>query len=706
MKTNIKLFPLVFFLVSSLIAKANNSTTSGDSTEYTGTVVQVKKPKGSKIPLGLSSITGTKQTKYRRWTSLGYSGYIRSYNQYRHLPVRYKAQPAAENLITVNGLDVVSNAYTGYQEPLFLVRLEGSPTVNTNFKLEYAFDHQMTGLFNESYDAINSGPASTGTRRAMLYRILQFQAGANTKIGNFKLIAGGGVNWYRLSPFTMWNYEYRDDMFERYPWEPEGGAWGRYNKFYGDQNIARDARWGNTGTQGFILEAKNLPKGLNVSLLYGKTDNSGGFQSYLSRTPKNMASGRIDRNFGKHKIGVNYFSQFGYVNPVDKHGRVRQQIVTADGRLNFNNFRIFIEGGIGRYQDSIISKTRHIGDSTYTNPNISGKYEVRGTNYNWAPAINLNLETTKELTFIPLSLQLFYVDKSVVNVNSAALNSANPRAVADLDNVGSPSIVTFFPGAVTDIGQVTNNRMGAYLKHEDSYGKLKVTMALGASQELENMFDSVSFWHRNNSFTRSRFAYFQNYLGPYGRITSLFRRTYEVIGITDTGKDYKKGYNTLDFSFKYKFNFLKRELILANYNNYNSIQRGARVLPEFSDKAFLRTFYEELMVFYALHPKITLIGFVSLERVWGNMDTELADDNGDKIIDRTSGSDSYGQIIKDPNGKTINQWGEGYGLGLDYDFSGRAGLYLRHRWFNHSDKNFTLDKFRGMESTVELKIFF
>src|SRR5690606_11049289 len=119
--------------------------------------------------------------------------------------------------------------------------------------------------------------------------------------------------------------------------------------------------------------------------------------------------------------------------------KINQQIVTADGHLNFKKFKIYVEGGIGRYQDSIVAKTRHVGDSTYTDASISGKSDVQGMNYNWAPAVNFQLETTKELTLIPLALQLFYVDKSVVNVNSSVLNSANPRAISDLKNVNEPS---------------------------------------------------------------------------------------------------------------------------------------------------------------------------------------------------------------------------------------------------------------------------
>jgi hypothetical protein len=33
-------------------------------------------------------------------------------------------------------------------------------------------------------------------------------------------------------------------------------------------------------------------------------------------------------------------------------------------------------------------------------------------------------------------------------------------------------------------------------------------------------------------------------------------------------------------------------------------------------------------------------------------------------------------------------------------------LYVRNRWMNNSDANFHLDKYEGMETTVELKIYF
>ncbi len=698
----IRFLTVIFLCVSIVSAYADGK----DSLEVSAqsTLVKIKPivyKQGLTAPMGVSA---TKATQYKRWTGLKYSGYVRSYNQYRNMPERYSGP---RELINVNGLDVANGTFTGYQEPLLLLRVEGNPTARTWFQVEYMFDNQMFGKVREDTTAGQNGIGSNLNRRAMTYRILQFKAGTTTKIGDFNLIAGGGVNWYKMSPFTLWNYEYRDDMFERYPWDPDQVAWGKYNQFYSSQNIARDSRWGNTATQGFIIEGKNLPKGFGFAFIYGKTDNSGGYQTYNTKIPKNLLAGRIDKGIKGHKFGASYFSQIGFTDGT-AFNRVRQKIITTDGRLNFSSVKIFYEVGFGEWQDGVIDKKTY--EFLFDKP---GKDSIipTGRDFGWKNdpwknnrAISLQFDFKKEATFIPLTIQFFSIGKGVVNVNSQVLNSANNHAIGTPSNVGTAYDITTFEGAITDIGQMTNNRQGLYLKHEDTYGKLKVMLAYGMSQEIENdtanTANAISYWHQANPFTRSRFTYFQGLTGPYGRITSIFRRTYEKFYITDTLVNYKKSYNTLAASLKYKFNVFNKELILANYNNYNSVQDKLSFAPKFNDNAFVRTFYEEAMFFLGIHPKVTLLGSFSFERVWGNTRINLADANGNEI------KDVNGKAAYDPSGKTIDQTGHGYGLGVDYNFASKAGLYLRNRWFDHKDKNFTKDTFRGMETTVELKIFF
>jgi hypothetical protein len=637
--------------------------------------------------------------EYKRFMNLKYSGYVRFFPQYRQMPVRYSPSTTTKDQLTINGFDVASGQATGYQEPFLLLRIEGDPTSKTHFQIEYAFDNQLTGVIQDAIGPI-TGITTVYNKRVSGYRILQFQSSTHTKIGTFNIIAGGGANWYKLSPFTLWNYQYRDDMFERYPWDPEGAAFSRYNNYYAGQNMARDVRWGKSATQGFILEGKSLPKGFGFAVLYGKTDNSGGFQTYLSSTPKNMVGGRIEKTLKSHKIAVNYFDQFGSIDQANLYS-VDQRILTLDGKLHFKYLDIYSELGLGQYRDSILSKKNY---QLLYNKRMEVADSALGYNYRWRPCINIDATFKKEMTLIPLNLQFYYIDKSVVNVNSDVLNSANPHALATFSNVGTPSDITTFQGAITEFGQMTNNRWAVNLKHEGSYKKIKMLIAISSGQEIQNLFNIISFQHRANQFTRSRFGYFMSQFGPYGRLVQLYRRTFEKVYITDAASvsnGYKKGFNTIDFTLKYNCKLFGRKLILSNYNDYSSVSDNFSAVPTFTDKAFVRFLYTEFMAFYAIHPKVSVLGFYCYQRVKANDRTELVDNKGNLIVDPVTNNPVYSA-----NGKPRDQYDHGFGIGLDYDYASRAGLYLRHRWYYHKDKNFINDAFQGQETSLELKIFF
>ena len=714
----------------------------GDSVNAVKTVVAKKLAPTSVVGLRApKAAVNTKESKYKRFTQLKYSGYIRPYMQYRHMNNQYANQPMAKDNITWEGVDYYQGGYTGYQEPMMLLRVEGNPTLRTHFKVEYALDNQMLGPVGAGTPQVITGnglpntplgPAQLGNRRVQNYRIFQFVAGVNTKVGDFTLTSGGGVLWYKLSPFTLGGYQYRDDMFERYPWEPEGTAWSRYNSYYGAQNIPRDARWWNAPTQGYILEAKGMPLGFGASLVYGKVGNSTGFQSYLSNNPLSAVAGRVEKTISSHKIGVNYFNQHGAMDYTGKFKTI-QQIITIDGKFNLSNVRIYTEAGMGRFMDSIATYTstseHMVAGKTYYQTSRSQAVEntilyngahINVGNLNWNHnafkqnrCFNFEADFDKDGPIkIPLAIQAYSIGMGVVNNNSRILNTVNNHALNNPKNVGGAFDLTTYTASVTDINQLANNRNSLSLKHEDTYGRLKVIAAMSMQEEIQNMNDSISWWHQANAFTRSRFVYYQRYTGPYGRILSQYRRTYETIGITDGGaanQSYKKGYNALNLQLKYKLTIFKRELIISNYNSFNSVQRGWAIIPKFGEAAYLRSFYEELMLFYALHPKLTIVGNFCVERDLGNNKTELVDNNGNKILNTNQsllGTAAYGQVISQAGGHPINQTDYGYGIGFDYDINSRAGFYVRQRFFTHSDKYWKLDKFSGSETSVELKIFF
>ena len=634
-------------------------------------------------------ITADTSNSYKRFTGIKFSGYVRGFAQYRNLPVRYP-EVTSQHQLVVNGYDATNRVLTGYPEPTVWINAEARPLPNLNIRAVYAFDDLLIRQLQNG-----SGTVPAANKNGSPYRIMQFEATTLTKFGDFKMIAGGPLVWYKLSPMTLYSYQYRIGMFDRLAWEPQGTAYGRYTKYYETGNTTGNYQWGYTGFQGFVLEGTNLPKGFGMQLLYGRTDNTGGFQTAFVGSTKNMGAGRLEKAIGGSKIGINAFDQTGFTDSIANF-KLIQQIVTGDLRSNIKGVKIYVEAGAGRYQDSIVQRDAHIIRTTNgvrsTEAVKSGS--IIGLDYKWAPAVNFDVDFGRNVVKFPIALQGYYIDKSVTNINSQILNTANPHAGSGTNDL------TTFQGGIADIGQMANNRWAGTLKHENTYGKLKVIAAMNAGQEIDNLFNEIYYQHRAAAYPRSRFAFYQAGAGPYGRIKSVYRRTFEMIRITDVNTNYKKGYNMLDLTLKYKLLLAGRNLIFVNYNNYSSVQQGFSPVPIFTSSAFLRTFYEEFTGFYSLSGKLTVIGMGGYEKDVGNNRTELADANGNLI------TDSKGNPIASANGKPIDQRDWVAGAGFDYNIKKNIGFYYRFYWYTHDDKHFTKDRFQGTESSVELKVFF
>gem|GEM_PF-856170 len=683
---------------------------------------QVEASAAPKSIVGYTNYSAQKPKK--TWfKGLRVSGWARIYAFHRDMQSYY-------NIVPQQGLTLPVNLTIGdgYQQPMMLFRLEANPTAKTYFNYELQFDDRLKTLATTPISSDSLG------HLASLYVIFRLQGAVDTRFGKFTMTAGGGANWYRLSPATLWQYQYRDDLFERYAWEPAGHDFARYNANYSTGDIPRDQRFGMQATQGFILEGKDLPLGFEAVGLYGKTQTGGGYQSYLSSTPQNFIGSRISKKISDHKIGVNYFNQYGYsgnqvqykaVKEVGKDtfyvaaNRISNLVTSLDGSFIFKNFSIYTEQGIGSY----LSSTYNAGLRADAKAGINN---VSRYKRNFGETMFFEITTKKGLTGIPLKFAAYRIDKDVVNLTSSTYNTSVEQAKPN-SSVPDAYNIYYYDGMVTDVGQMTNNRQGLSLVgFKDFFNKLKTKFSWGMTQEIVNLAgdtrngaraaavnvndtsattkspysNSITFEHRLNGLTRSRFAFYERFTGPYDRLMSVFRRTYENIVITDLLVDYKKSFSTVDLELKYKLKLFGKEMILNNYANISSVQDHLAALPVVTDQAFLRIFYEEFMAFYAIHSKITLVGFLGGERVMGNKRTEEADANGKLIVD------ANGRPISSPNGKPINQYGYGFGTGIDYNFNSVASLHLRQRWFSHKDTNFTLDKFKGNEMTIELKIFF
>lgn len=575
--------------------------------------------------------------------SIKVSGDARFFLAYRDMSNQYTDQvTSSKNLAFLAYPNSGGGNAAG--KPLVEFALTAKPSAGSEVSIGYALAHTFTGQQGDS------------ARFAQIRNLINFGGKTTTKFGSFALQTGGGVLWTTLSPLTMSNANYRPDNFDRLEWDWYTNSWQKYNDFYKASAGLGSQNAGAIGLQGFKFSGMGLPKGFGFDVMYGRTNQSVDQNKVAANPPNYVLGSRISKEVQSNTFGVNYYLQNGYTDNINEI-RDFQEIITGDAKLDISEIKIYTELGVGRF-----------GNPTYTTAGF-GK------------ALLVNAVVPESKLGFPFTVQAYGIGQDVVSNVSSALNSN-----ANAPNGGYGRDLNYatalFINPLTETGQITNNRMGASLIGGKQINDLRIEFGLALSQEIENMSDTITFQHKANAFSRSRFNPWVQNAGPYQRVKNIFRRSYEFISVTDDVTNYKKGYSTMDLSINYKTRFLKKEAIFKFYQSYGSIQEG--IVPSFTDKAFFRQWYGQAIGFMKLTNKVCVLAFYEKEVNVGNQRTTLSDYNG----------------------LAMKQYGDGFGYGLDYDFSEFAGMYFRHRFMYNQDVNFVKDNFQGQEITVELKVFF
>jgi hypothetical protein len=575
--------------------------------------------------------------------SIKVSGDARFYTIYRDMSKQYGDQVTASK-----NLDFLAYPNSGggnaAGKPFVEFAITAKPSAKSEVSLGYALAHTFTGQQGDT------------ARFAQIRNLINFGGKVSTPYGLYALQTGGGVLWTTLSPLTMSNPEFRADNFDRLEWDWYTNSWSKYKDFYNASAGIGSQNYGAIGLQGFKFSGSGLPANFGFDAMYGRTNQSVDLSKVASNPPSYVFGGRLSKGFGGTLAGLNYYTQDGYTDNINSL-RDYQQIITGDLKTSYKDIKFYTELGLGRI----------------SNPSIESD--------GFGKALILRASIPEEKLGLPINAQLFSISHDVVSNVSSALNT----------NVNAPNggfgrdlnyATALFVNVLQETGQLTNNRMGTSLITGKQIKDLKIEFGLGLSQEIENLYDTITVQHRANNFSRSRFNPWYQVAGPYQRVKNIFRRSFEFVSITDGSKDYKKGFSTIDLSLNYKTRLLRKEVIFKLYQTYGSIQEG--ILPKFTDKAFMRQWYAQAITFLKMNDKVCLVAFYEKERNVANLRTTLS---------------SY-------NNKPMNQVGDGFGYGVDYDFSSYAGVFFRHRFMYNQDLNFVKDSFQGQELTLELKVFF
>ncbi len=535
------------------------------------------------------------------------------------------------------------------QIPQLMLNIAGNTSNKTSFGTDLFLWSPMTGQGQlENVKGLNLGVSLYGN--------------FTTSVGNFN-IRTGGINWLALTPFTFQaNKGYnRYSLFERNPWDPNTSrVESRYDDFYKSGAINQDQRWGNQAFQGLIVEGASLPKNFSFTGIYGKSQFDGG----LLATPNNSFGGLLKKSFPKsgNSISFNSMNNRSFMDSISNN-TAGFNMHTIEAIKNINRIKLYAEIGLGRRT-------------------------VNATNEKFGEAISIKASTTISKK-VPVELHVYRVSPRVINNNSIFMNSSIQQTTQT--NALNQPVLIPVSSAVLGIGQLANNRQGFDINAQLDFGKFKNSIGYANAMELENLSNTITYSHPFNNIALSHFWRwdFPSNVGPYQNLNKIYRSVFETLNLTELDSTglrplKKKYFNTIELNSKYKTLLANKELYFFYLGNFNSVQNFFAPLVNFNEKSLLRTYDHQLEMYWKLSPMLVWNNYVSFERIIANYSTQT---------DATTR-------------RPKNQTGYSWATGADIHLSKNVGLYLRQRWMQYADANFSLDQYKGWETTVEIKAFF
>lgn len=615
-------------------------------------------------------------------------GYYRFFGWNRALENPFRVLP--DNIYASTPPYVIGVGDLYRDPPLMLLTFGMRPASGAYIGMDWALYSNFTGNPGASAINLNLG--------------INLYGSFSTDIGNFGFQMGG-INWVNVSDFVFGSFQpyERFSIFDRIPWEGISNSSDRAANFLENGSVSRDARFGMQAFKGILMDATDLPGGFNARVLYGKTPATASLDNDL---PRYTVGGRVGRAFGKAEVAYNTMLHRVYTDTIAIHSD-NLELHTLSLNYKHEKFTIWAEGGVGRlYKDTL-------------------------SNQHYDEALRLRFRTKKEWTKFPLELEFFQLAPGFVNYfgsflsfNNAITDAGAGQAVSGTNGAGS------FVGSITDVGQLSNNRKGFSLNAWFPLGEnTELNVGNMVAMEMERQTNKLSFGHRINGVSMSRFITFTNDTGPYKRWTSYFRGVSEAVFITDVDEGgLAPGlltYNTLQVQLKQRVRFSELPTYIFYVGSVGSASPKFKWVPAFNDKAYLRTQYHELDLFTGINSWLDLCFTVGLERIRANHQTNniyYLDDNGvvqgaqrEYVEGATFGE--YGlpgtQIpganysgAAYPALTYLTQNSHLFGAGFDVKVSENAGLYVRHRRFQQKDEGFAQDDIKGSETTIELRIQF
>ena len=554
-----------------------------------------------------------------------------------------------------------------YREPMFLTRLK----LVTKDGVQYGVDFMGNSLFK--------GPEVDPSS-------LTLDLGMNTSLkikrdwGKVNLRTGG-VTWYRQSRLTVWGNQSfnRMSLFDRRPQTAVNRRpWMRYQQYLDGGLVDMGLRYGSRAFQGAFLGLSDLPFGMQLKGVVGKSNFN---RAYFEGGSNFTSSWRVAKSVkSRGSVAYNLLVSQGALDSLGQDVR-SYQLHTLESKASLQEHVVVLEGGWGRYSESVT------------------------TGVQYGAAFFLDIRSTPKAT-LPLSFRAYRISPEFVNVTGNFLNSSVLEVFPNVAGIGA-TVRAPFESPMVGLGTPVNNRQGIELHADGRVLNCQVNVGFGAASEINPTPGGISYFHLVNGETLSRLNLFTQAWGPYNDLNSVYRQTFEVASLSDSlvtsESSFRKRFNTFEAQIKKHGKWLGKEWMFMSLYRANSAQRDWRLLPGHGNLVLIKQRCLQMDLGLELHPRLTVLGHAGLERVIGNNETAIGDSNNPSVSNnlwhRLTGAQVRQTMAR-------NQTHHRLGLGMDVSLSDGTNLYIRHQFYGYKDPNFTLNQLSGTETMVELKLTF
>lgn len=554
-----------------------------------------------------------------------------------------------------------------YREPMFLTRLK----LVTKDGVQYGVDFMGNSLFK--------GPEVDPSS-------LTLDLGMNTSLkikrdwGKVNLRTGG-VTWYRQSRLTVWGNQSfnRMSLFDRRPQTAVNRRpWMRYQQYLDRGLVDMGLRYGSRAFQGAFLGLSDLPFGMQLKGVVGKSNFN---RAYFEGGSNFTSSWRMAKSVkSRGSVAYNLLVSQGALDSLGQDVR-SYQLHTLESKASLQEHVVVLEGGWGLYSESVTTGVQH------------------------GAAFFLDIRSTPKAT-LPLSFRAYRISPEFVNVTGNFLNSSVLEVFPNVAGIGA-TVRAPFESPMVGLGTPVNNRQGIELHADGRVLNCQVNVGFGAASEINPTPGGISYFHLVNGETLSRLNLFTQAWGPYNDLNSVYRRTFEVASLSDSlvtsESSFRKRFNTFEAQIKKHGKWLGKEWMFMSLYRANSAQRDWRLLPRHGNLVLIKQRCLQMDLGLELHPRLTVLGHAGLERVIGNNETAIGDSNNPSVSNnlwhRLTGAQVRQTMAR-------NQTHHRLGLGMDMSLSDGTNLYIRHQCYGYKDPNFTLNQLSGTETMVELKLTF